>query len=67
MNRGHTHTKFHMEEIGMSKPTKSQKSKVPKITEAEYAAYVTALKELAEEGSPQRNEVDLMQERGKEE
>jgi len=36
----------------MSKSSKSQKNKVPKITEAEYAAYVTALKESSEEVSP---------------
>ncbi len=27
----------------MSKPTKTKKSKVPKITEAEYAAYLSSL------------------------
>ncbi len=27
----------------MSKPTKSKKNKVPKITEAEYAAYLSSL------------------------
>ena len=47
----------------MSKPAKSQKSKVPKITEAEYAAYVTALKELAEEGTPQPQDSNLLQEK----
>ena len=31
-----------------SKPTKTKKDKVPKITEAEYAAYVSSLRALAE-------------------
>ena len=29
----------------MSKPSKNKKNKVPKITEAEYTAYLTTLKE----------------------
>lgn len=51
----------------MSRPTKSKKDKVPKITEAQYAEYISALKTLgeppkcadksAEEGNPlQKNE-----------
>ena len=35
----------------MSKSSKSKKTKVPKITEEEYAAYVSALRELTEGGS----------------
>ena len=30
----------------MSKPSKTKKNKVPKITEEEYMAYVSALREL---------------------
>ena len=44
----------------MRKSTKSQKLKVPKITEAEYAAYVTSLKELTDEGEPQPQENNLL-------
>ena len=51
----------------MSKPTKSQKVKVPKITEAEYAAYVTALKELAEEGIPQPQQCAIGRPQGEDE
>ncbi len=35
----------------MSKSSKCKKSKVPKLTEAEYAAYITSLK-TEEEGVP---------------
>ena len=36
----------------MGKAEKSNHGKVPKITEAEYAAYVNRLKELSEENEP---------------
>lgn len=36
----------------MSKPSKSKKEKVPKITEEEYAAYLSALRELTEGSNP---------------
>ncbi len=36
----------------MSKPLKSKKQKVPKITEEEYAAYLSALRELTEGSNP---------------
>ncbi len=39
----------------MSKPTKSKKDKVPKITEAEYAAYLSSLRELTEGNNPMLN------------
>lgn len=32
------------EEVGMTKPLKQKKNKVPKITEEEYTAYLTSLK-----------------------
>ena len=34
----------------MVKPQKSNKGKVPKITEEEYAAYVNQLREMSENG-----------------
>ncbi|MBO5240836.1 MAG: hypothetical protein J6B56_05415 [Clostridia bacterium] len=36
----------------MSKASKNKNGKVPKITEAEYAAYVSALKSTEEEQTP---------------
>lgn len=36
----------------MSKASKNKNGKVPKITEAEYAAYVSALKSAEESGPP---------------
>ena len=39
----------------MSKPTKNKKDKVPKITEAEYAAYLSSLRELTEGDNPALN------------
>ena len=36
----------------MGKTEKNNHGKVPKITEAEYAAYVNRLKELSEENEP---------------
>ena len=36
----------------MSKASKHKNGKVPKITEAEYAAYVSALKSAEESGPP---------------
>ncbi len=38
----------------MSKPPKNKKNKVPKITEAQYAEYISGLKNMAE---PQKNEI----------
>lgn len=32
------------EEVGMTKPLKQKKNKVPKITEEQYTAYLTSLK-----------------------
>ncbi len=32
----------------MSKPTKNKKEKVPKITEAEYAEYISTLKKMSD-------------------
>ncbi len=41
----------------MSKPTKTKKNKVPKITEAEYAAYISGLKnECAPQPAPSDKE-----------
>ena len=45
---GHTFTKSDREEACMSKPTKSKKDKVPKITEAEYTEYISHLREESE-------------------
>ena len=42
----------------MSKSAKNKKDKVPKITEAEYTAYVLSLKKLSEEKNPSLN-VDM--------
>ena len=36
----------------MSKPSKSKKEKVPKITEEEYMAYLSALKSSSEQQPP---------------
>ncbi len=36
----------------MSKSSKGKKSKVPKLTEAEYAEYITSLKMGSEEAYP---------------
>ena len=36
----------------MSKGSKPKKQKVPKLTEAEYAAYLSALRELSEGNNP---------------
>ena len=36
----------------MSKASKSKKGKVPKITEEEYAAYLSALREMTEGDNP---------------
>lgn len=33
----------------MSKPTKSKKDKVPKITEEEYTAYLASLRDVSKE------------------
>ncbi len=40
----------------MSKASKNKNGKVPKITEAEYAAYVLSLKSAEEMVSPQEDE-----------
>ena len=40
----------------MSKALKKKNGKVPKITEAEYAAYVLSLKSAEEMASPQEEE-----------
>ena len=37
----------------MSKPSKNKKAKVPKITEAEYTAYISALKTIGEDAPQQ--------------
>ena len=39
----------------MVKPQKSNKGKVPKITEEEYAAYVNQLREMSEGGVGEEN------------
>ena len=52
---GHTFTKSETEEACMSKPAISKKDKVPKISEAEYAAYLSALRELTEGENPALN------------
>ncbi len=36
----------------MSKPSKGKKQKVPKLTEEEYVAYLSALRELSEGSNP---------------
>ena len=36
----------------MSKPSKNKKNKVPKITEEEYVAYLSSLRELTEGENP---------------
>ncbi len=43
----------------MSKPLKSKKDKVPKITEEQYAEYLSALK-AAEENEPRRTDKTLI-------
>ncbi|MBQ8308686.1 MAG: hypothetical protein IJX96_02510 [Clostridia bacterium] len=43
----------------MSKPLKSKKDKVPKITEEQYAEYLSALK-AAEESEPRRVDKTLI-------
>lgn len=45
----------------MVKPQKSNKGKVPKITEEEYAAYVNQLREMSEEGAGNENEKTRVQ------
>ena len=55
MDEGHTFTKSERGGACMSKPTKSKKDKVPKITEAEYAAYLSSLRELTEGNNPALN------------
>ena len=49
---GHTFYKIQRGGVCMSKGSKSKKEKVPKLTEAEYAAYLTALRELSEGNNP---------------
>ena len=39
----------------MSKPSKHKKDRVPKLTEAEYAAYLSSLRELTEGDNPALN------------
>jgi hypothetical protein len=51
--KGHTLNKIPMRRFCMRKPKNTKKAKVPRLTEAEYAAYINALKE---ESSPQTNE-----------
>ena len=43
----------------MSKASKNKNGKVPKITEAEYAAYVLSLKSAEESRSPQVDKTPL--------
>ena len=49
--RGYTCYKTPREDFCMGKGNKIKKEKVPKITEEEYTAYLTALKLGEEEGS----------------
>ena len=39
----------------MSKPSKHKKNRVPKLTEAEYTAYLLSLRELTEGENPVLN------------
>jgi hypothetical protein len=49
---GHTFYKIQRGGVCMSKGSKPKKQKVPKLTEAEYAAYLSALRELSEGNNP---------------
>jgi hypothetical protein len=55
IDEGHTFTKSKRGGTCMNKPTKNKKDKVPKITEAEYAAYLSSLRELTEGNNPALN------------
>ena len=54
---GYTFTKPETEEC-MSKPSKQKKDRVPTITEAQYAAYISALKTIGEHPPKQEESQD---------
>ena len=65
MGKGYTFYKIPSEDFCMGKGNKVKKEKVPKITEEEYAAYLSALKVEGETEKAEETKISPRYEDGK--